>query len=65
MRFAVINRAANQMIFSILQRNDVTIDGISERLQDLTGEYPIVPMQDSRARFYDEASHDGRVNGDW
>ena len=60
LRFAVVNRAADQVISSVFQRNDVAIRRISERLQNFAGKHPIVPVQNSRARFDDEAGHGKR-----
>ena len=57
LRFGIVNRTANQTIASVLQRNHVAIRRISENLEDFARENPIVPMQDARAGFDDEASH--------
>ena len=60
LRFAVINRAANQMIFSVLERNDIDIAGIAKNLQDLSREHPIVSVKNARPRFDDKPSHVSR-----
>jgi hypothetical protein len=57
LRFAVVDRAAQQPILAILQGNHVAISRISERLQHLAGKNPVVPVQNSRARFDDDSSH--------
>ena len=58
LRFAVVDRAADEVILAVLQRDDVAIGGIAERLQHLAGEDPVVAVEDARARFDDEAGHE-------
>jgi hypothetical protein len=64
LRFAVVNRAADQVISSVFQRDDVTVGGTTEDLQNFAGKHPVVAVQNARARFYDEAGHGEKVNGD-
>jgi hypothetical protein len=64
LRFAVVNRAADQAVSSVLQRNNVAICRTSERLQHFTAENPVVPMENPRAGFDDDSCHEERVNGD-
>ena len=59
LRFAIVNRAADQMVPAILQRDDVAIDRISESLQHFAGEHPIMAVQNARTRFDNEAGHWG------
>ena len=58
LRFAVVNRAAEEVILAVLERDDIPIGGVAEHLQDLAGENPIVAVQDAGARFDDEAGHE-------
>src|SRR6266513_623279 len=57
LRFRIVNRAPNQMIFAVLERNHIAIRGISENLEHFAGKHPVVPMQNSRSRFDDNACH--------
>src|SRR6476620_9139639 len=57
LRFRIVNGAPNQMIFAVLERNDIAIRWISENLEHFAGKHPIVSMQNSRTRFDDEACH--------
>ena len=61
LRFRIVNRAPNQMIAAILERNHVAVDRISENLQDFAGKHPIVSVQNSRARFDDDSSHKSKA----
>ncbi len=45
------------MIATVLERDDIAILRFSERFQDFAGKNPVVPVQNARARFNDEASH--------
>ena len=45
------------MISAVLERNHVAVGGFSENLEDFAGKDPVVSMQDSRARFNDDACH--------
>jgi hypothetical protein len=64
LRFAVVNGAADQVISSVFQRDDVTVGGSPKNLQDFAGKHPVVPVQDSGARFYNKTRHGKKVNGD-
>src|SRR5205085_8374938 len=59
LRFAVVNRAADQPVFSVLQRNDIAIRRVAENLQHLAREHPVVSVQNARPRFDYESGHDG------
>src|SRR5712692_11622209 len=65
LRLAVVNRAANQVILPVLERNDITIRRMAERFQHFTRKNPIVSMQNARSRFYNQTSHEGMSNGEW
>src|SRR5215813_6980338 len=45
------------MVFAIFERNHVAIRGFSKNLEHFAGKNPVVPMQDSRSRFDDDACH--------
>jgi hypothetical protein len=45
------------MVFAVFERNDVAVGWFSKNLQDLAGKHPVVSMQDSRARFYNNSRH--------
>ena len=57
LRFRIINRTADQMIFTIFERNDVAIGRSPKNLQHLAGKDPIVSMQNSGTRLDDDSSH--------
>src|SRR5207237_3520031 len=57
LRFGIVNRAADQTIAPVLQRNHVAIRRFSENLEDFAGKNPVVSVQDSRARFDNDSSH--------
>ena len=62
LRFGIVNRAAEQPVFSVFQRDDVAVGWIAKDLQHFAGENPIMAMEDAGARFDDEAGHVGRQN---
>ena len=57
LRFGIVNRTADQTIAPVLQRNHVAIGRFPENFQHLAGKNPVVSVQDSRARFDNEAGH--------
>jgi phosphoribosylaminoimidazole-succinocarboxamide synthase len=57
LRFAVVNRAPDQVILPVLERNDIAIGRAAENLQHFAREHPIVPVQNARPRFYDKSTH--------
>ncbi len=57
LRFGIVNRTADQTIAPVLQRNHVAIRRLSEDFQHFAGKNPVVPVQNSRARFDDDSSH--------
>ena len=62
LRFRIVNRAPNQMVFAVLERNHIAIHGISENLEHFAGKHPVVSMQNSRARFDNNSSHKTEAN---
>src|SRR5262245_5085767 len=47
------------MIFTILERDDVSVSRFPKDLQDFARKHPIVSVQNSRPRFDDNSSHRG------
>src|SRR5215475_10536529 len=47
------------MIFTILERDDVSVCRFPKDLQDFARKHPIVSVQNSRPRFDDNSSHRG------
>ena len=63
LRFAVINRAPDQPVFSILERNHIAVRRVAKDLQHLARKHPIVPVQDASARFDNKSGH--IAEGEW
>src|SRR5205823_2837686 len=59
LRSGIVNRTADQMVATILQRNHIAISRFAENLQHFATEHPIVTMQDSGAWFNDDSTHGG------
>ena len=57
LRLGIIDRAADQMIAPILERNNVAVRRFTENLQHFAREYPIVPVENAGPRFDDDSSH--------
>ena len=62
LRFAVVDRAADQMIAAVFERDDIAVHRVAEGFQHLAREDPIVAVQNARARFDDEAGHGEEAN---
>src|SRR5262245_15382975 len=58
LRLGIIDRATDEMIASVLKRNNVAVLWLTEDLQHLTAKDPVVPMQNARSRLYHQSSHD-------
>jgi len=56
--FRIVNRASNQTVASVLERDNVAIRRVSENFQDFAGKDPVVSVKNSRAGFDDQSSHD-------
>ena len=50
------------MVPAVLERDDVAVVRRAEDFQDLAAKDPVVPVENARARFNDEAAH-GRTDG--
>jgi len=55
LRFRIVNGAADQMVFAVLERNHIAIRGVSENLEHFAGKHPVVSMQNSRTRLDDNS----------
>ena len=55
--FRIIDRAPDQVIPPVLERNDVAVVRPAEDLQDFAPKDPIVPVQNARARFHHQSGH--------
>ena len=51
----IVNRAPDEVIPAVLERDDIAIVRRAEHLQDFAAEYPVVSVKNARARFDDES----------
>src|SRR5438552_4087491 len=61
LRFRIPDRAPQHSISPILDRNNVAIGGITEDLQHLARENPVVSVQNSRPRSNYYSSHGAKL----
>ncbi len=57
LRFRVVDRAPDQMVATVLERDDIAVVRRAENFQDFPAEHPIVSVENPRARFNDESAH--------
>ena len=60
LRFAVVNRAPDQMVVPVFERNHIAIGRFAENFQHFAGKNPVVSMQNARARFDNDSGHKQR-----
>ena len=57
LRLGIVNRAPDQAIATVLERNDVAVYWVAEYFQHLARKNPVVSVQNSGARFDDYSCH--------
>src|SRR5581483_3287360 len=57
LRLGVVDRAPNELVPPVFQRNDISVGRIAKNLQDFTRKDPVVTMKNSRSGFDDHSSH--------
>jgi hypothetical protein len=58
LRFRIVNRAADQVIFPILKGDNVAVGRISKNFKHFTRKHPVMSVQNARAWFNNDSGHE-------